>query len=286
MKRITIRSEESEGRTQVLRFDDGNGNIPLGVLLYKIVSKLEVTGFDKTQYLEKQFQLWIEHGTDGNCVECLLKYTDEIDDGDRVVLKKIFEPNYNPLKACEYSAVIPVTKGKSLFINLSEASSGQGPISFAGYRSLPNGDSSLAEHYNLIRNRGDRVLAVDGQSFEGLPLTKALKWIKKRCETQKIVHFRFLDICSARLLASGHDSSSEDDNILCKNKDAKTDTMNETARNQEGGDEGDVESNEFIVESAEKRRLSREFHGEQEHPDEEVPSRAKFVTPHGTQHLD
>ena len=65
-----------------------------------------------------------------------------------------------PLMTGEYDAVVPITS-KGLMMNVGEIN---GSVAFLGYRQFPDGSMGPSEIANLIRNVGDKIIAVDGKS--------------------------------------------------------------------------------------------------------------------------
>jgi hypothetical protein len=58
----------------------------------------------------------------------------------------------------EYDAIIPITS-KGLMMNVGEI---HGSVAFLGYRAFPDSSKGPAEVNNIIRNVGDKIIAVDG----------------------------------------------------------------------------------------------------------------------------
>lgn len=66
-----------------------------------------------------------------------------------------------PILAGEYDVVLPYIHDQGLLINVGEVN---GSVSFLGYRRLPDGSKGPAEVQNLLRESGDRIIAVNGVS--------------------------------------------------------------------------------------------------------------------------
>jgi hypothetical protein len=65
-----------------------------------------------------------------------------------------------PLMSAEYDVAVPVTS-KGLMMNVGELN---GSVAFLGYRRFPDGRKGPAESKKIIRNEGDKIIAVDGVS--------------------------------------------------------------------------------------------------------------------------
>lgn len=65
-----------------------------------------------------------------------------------------------PLLVGEYDAVVPMTK-YGLLMNVGEVN---GSVAFLGYRQFPDGTKGPSEIKNIIKDSGDRIIAVDGIS--------------------------------------------------------------------------------------------------------------------------
>jgi hypothetical protein len=70
----------------------------------------------------------------------------------------IINASLPPLLTGEYDAIIPIT-GKGLMMNVGEI---HGCVAFLGYRSFPDGTKGPADLNHLVRNVGDKIIAVDG----------------------------------------------------------------------------------------------------------------------------
>ena len=65
-----------------------------------------------------------------------------------------------PLLIGEYDAVVPITS-QGLLMNVGEINDS---VAFLGYRKFPDGTKGPAEIQRLIKNEGDKIIAVDGTS--------------------------------------------------------------------------------------------------------------------------
>mmetsp|Transcript_5980 Transcript_5980/g.11311 ORF Transcript_5980/g.11311 Transcript_5980/m.11311 type:complete len:2522 (+) Transcript_5980:139-7704(+) len=92
-----------------------------------------------------------------------------------------------PLLVGEYDATIPVTS-HGLLMNVGEMS---GYVAFLGYRPFPDGSIGPAEKKRLIRNKGDKIIAVDGISTVNKSFQEVIQLLKKSGEKSH-AHMRFL----------------------------------------------------------------------------------------------
>lgn len=83
------------------------------------------------------------------------KKSDDIDPAVEMRLKHM-----PPLLHGEYDAVVPMTK-QGLLMNVGEVN---GSVAFLGYRQFQDGSKGPAESKNIIKNSGDKIIAVDGTS--------------------------------------------------------------------------------------------------------------------------
>ncbi|GKY91232.1 hypothetical protein MPSEU_000095800 [Mayamaea pseudoterrestris] len=107
-----------------------------------------------------------------------------------------------PPLAGEYDTIIPVTS-KGLMMNVGEVNNS---VAFLGYRSNPDGSKGPAEIANLIRNNGDIIIAVDGESTIGKSFKEVIGMLRVSGEF-KFAYMRFLDSqfksCEKELVSTG-----------------------------------------------------------------------------------
>lgn len=107
-----------------------------------------------------------------------------------------------PCMAGEYDAIIPVTS-KGLMMNVGEI---HGSVAFLGYRTFPDGSKGPAERANLIRNVGDKIIAVDGICTIGKSFKDVIN-ILRESGNNKFAFMRFLEnrfsICDSSLASVG-----------------------------------------------------------------------------------
>jgi len=88
----------------------------------------------------------------------------------------------------EYDAVIPITY-KGLMMNVGEM---HGAVAFLGYRTFSDGSKGPAERANLIRNIGDKIIAVDGVSTVGKSFKEVIAMLRESGKNQ-FAYMRFLE---------------------------------------------------------------------------------------------
>lgn len=93
-----------------------------------------------------------------------------------------------PLMVGEYDTVVPVTS-RGLMMNVGEVS---GSVAFLGYRKFPDGSKGPAEVANLIRNSGDRIIAVDGISTVGKTFKEVIALLRESGKN-KFAFMRFIE---------------------------------------------------------------------------------------------
>lgn len=102
----------------------------------------------------------------------------------------------------EYDVVLPIT-AKGLMLNVGEV---QGAVAFLGYRTFPDGGKGPAELYNLIRNVGDKIIAVDGVSTIGKSFKQVIGMLRESGKN-KFAYMRFLEnrysSCDGSLSSAG-----------------------------------------------------------------------------------
>lgn len=92
-----------------------------------------------------------------------------------------------PPSANEYDVAIPFT---NLGVMLRLGDLGGAPV-FLGYRRFPDGSKGPAEMNNLVRNQGDRIVAVNG--VEVTSYVGAVERISESKKGKALVHLRFKD---------------------------------------------------------------------------------------------
>jgi Chromo (CHRromatin Organisation MOdifier) domain len=107
-----------------------------------------------------------------------------------------------PLMSGEYDAVIPITS-KGLMMNVGEV---HGSVAFLGYRQFPDGTKGPAESQNLVRNVGDKIIAVDGISTIGTSFKDVISLLRESGKN-KYAYMRFLEtkysVCDHSLSSAG-----------------------------------------------------------------------------------
>lgn len=102
----------------------------------------------------------------------------------------------------EYDAIIPIT-AKGLMMNVGEM---HGSVSFLGYRQFSDGSKGPAEVARLIRNVGDKIIAVDGVSTVGKTFQEVINMLRESGKN-KYAYMRFLEtrfaVCEGALASSG-----------------------------------------------------------------------------------
>jgi Chromo (CHRromatin Organisation MOdifier) domain len=102
----------------------------------------------------------------------------------------------------EYDAIIPIT-AKGLMMNVGEM---HGSVAFLGYRQFADGSKGPAEIASLIRNVGDKIIAVDGVSTIGKSFQEVINMLRESGKN-KYVYMRFLEtrfaVCEGALASSG-----------------------------------------------------------------------------------
>jgi len=88
----------------------------------------------------------------------------------------------------EYDVVLPVTP-KGLLMNVGEMN---GNVAFLGYRKFPDGSAGPAEKQRLLRNIGDRIIAVNGKATVGRPFKDVIDMLRES-GTRSEAHMRFLE---------------------------------------------------------------------------------------------
>ena len=102
----------------------------------------------------------------------------------------------------EYDAIIPITS-KGLLLNVGEI---HGSVAFLGYRQFPDGSKGPAEAKNLIRNVGDKIIAVDGKSTIGKSFKEVIAMLRESAKN-RYAYMRFLEnrfsVCESDIASVG-----------------------------------------------------------------------------------
>lgn len=110
--------------------------------------------------------------------------------------------NLGPLLTGEYDAIIPITS-RGLMMNVGEI---HGSVAFLGYRLFPDQSKGPAEVANLIRNVGDKIIAVDGISTIDKTFKEVIGMLRESGKN-KYAFMRFLEnrfsACSNDLTSLG-----------------------------------------------------------------------------------
>lgn len=132
--------------------------------------------------------------------ECLNEMVQRVTRSD--ALPQLMEVNKNlpPLMAGEYDAVVPITS-KGLMMNVGEI---HGSVAFLGYRTFPDGSKGPAELRNLIRNVGDKIIAVDGVSTVNKSFKEVINLLRESGKNQ----FSFMRFLESRYAAINSDLTS------------------------------------------------------------------------------
>ena len=107
-----------------------------------------------------------------------------------------------PPMSGEYDAIVPITS-KGLMMNVGEI---HGSVAFLGYRRFPDGSRGPSEIANLIRNVGDKIIAVDGASTIGKTFKEVILMLRESGKN-KFAFMRFLEnrysVCESDLASVG-----------------------------------------------------------------------------------
>lgn len=146
----------------------------------------------------------------------------------------------------EYDAVVPITS-KGLMMNVGEI---HGSVAFLGYRSFPDGSKGPAELANLIRNVGDKIIAVDGVSTINKSFKEVILMLRESGKN-KFAFMRFLEnkyaVCSSDLTSVGYTGrytveelqkkfSGDRQRLLARRRQK---VVEEDCRNKDNDDESD-----------------------------------------------
>jgi Chromo (CHRromatin Organisation MOdifier) domain len=135
-------------------------------------------------------------------VECLYSLVDHVAKEDALKLQVKVNANLPPLLTGEYDAIVPITS-KGLMMNVGEI---QGSVAFLGYRSFPDGTKGPSEIRQLIRNVGDKIIAVDGVPTVKKSFQDVIGMLKESGQN-KFAFMRFLEtkfsVCDSELASVG-----------------------------------------------------------------------------------
>ena len=135
-------------------------------------------------------------------VECVSSLVDTVSKEDALKLQAIITSSLPPLLTGEYDAIVPIT-AKGLMMNVGEI---HGSVAFLGYRSFPDGSKGPAEINRLIRNVGDKIIAVDGVSTVKKSFQEVIGMLKESGKN-KYAYMRFLEtqfsVCDSALASVG-----------------------------------------------------------------------------------
>ena len=135
-------------------------------------------------------------------VECLSQLVDIVSKEDAIKLQIKINASLPPLLTGEYDAIVPIT-AKGLMMNVGEI---HGSVAFLGYRSFPDGSKGPSEINKLIRNVGDKIIAVDGVSTIKRSFQDVIGMLKESGK-HKYAFMRFLEtrfsVCDSDLASVG-----------------------------------------------------------------------------------
>jgi len=135
-------------------------------------------------------------------VECIAELVHRVVRADSQPLMNV-NASLPPLLTGEYDAIIPITS-KGLMMNVGEI---HGSVAFLGYRIFPDGSKGPAEIANLIRNVGDKIIAVDGVSTVNKSFKDVILLLRDSGKN-KFAFMRFLEnrfsVCSNDLTSVGN----------------------------------------------------------------------------------
>jgi hypothetical protein len=102
----------------------------------------------------------------------------------------------------EYDTVVPIT-AKGLMMNVGEM---HGAVAFLGYRQFADGTKGPAEIAGVVRNFGDKIIAVDGVSTVGKTFQEVINLLRVSGKN-KFAYMRFVEArysaCDCNLASSG-----------------------------------------------------------------------------------
>ena len=132
------------------------------------------------------------------CVNELVTKVERLETQQSLKLNK----SLPPLLTGEYDAIVPITS-KGLMMNVGEV---HGSVAFLGYRTFPDGSKGPAETNHLIRDVGDKILAVDGVSTVNKSFKEIILMLRESGKN-KYTYMRFLSkkysVCDSDLTSMG-----------------------------------------------------------------------------------
>ena len=148
---------------------------------------------DSTEQNEKRHPL--------DVVECLAEIKMRVELGQHSS-RTLSCTNLPPPLTCEYDVIVPIT-ATGLMMNVGEI---VGSVAFLGYRKFPDGSRGPSEIAQLVRNFGDIIIAVDGESTVGKSFKDVINMLKESGKN-KFAYMRFLESrftpCDYELLSVG-----------------------------------------------------------------------------------
>ncbi|CAB9497972.1 CHD3-type chromatin-remodeling factor CHR7 [Seminavis robusta] len=228
-------------------------------------------------------------------VECISSLVDHVSKENVFKLQAKVTSHLPPLLTGEYDVIIPIT-AKGLMMNVGEI---HGSVAFLGYRSFPDGSKGPSEIKRLIRNVGDKIIAVDGVSTVKKTFQQVIAMLKESGK-HKYAFMRFLEtkfsVCDSDLASVGATGryafeelqkkfSTDRERLLVQRKqqliEAKTDKVDE-AEESDGSAEADSDEEsedgsegEFQPDSdAEEDELMKKKRGKKAAESPEQPSKS------------
>jgi len=135
-------------------------------------------------------------------VDCVFSLVDLVAKEDTMKFQSRVNASLPPLLTGEYDAIVPIT-AKGLMMNVGEI---HGSVAFLGYRSFPDGSKGPAELGRLIRNVGDKIIAVDGVTTVKKTFQEVIGMLKESGKN-KYAYMRFLEtqfsVCDSTLASVG-----------------------------------------------------------------------------------
>jgi hypothetical protein len=135
-------------------------------------------------------------------LQCLTELTYRVSWKQSMQLVKV-NASLPPVMTGEYDAIIPIT-AKGLMMNVGEI---HGSVAFLGYRQFPDGSRGPAEVKKLIRNVGDKIIAVDGLSTVNKSFKEVIGFLRESGKN-KYAFMRFLEnkyaVCDGELASVGN----------------------------------------------------------------------------------
>lgn len=152
---------------------------------WEIGSKTSATGRFEKHLLPEDAQDKSPHSR--AVVECLQDIITRVQRGQRAKSLRSHTLMTPPLTG-EYDAIIPIT-AKGLMMNVGEI---HGSVAFLGYRQFPDRSRGPAEIAQIVRNVGDKIIAVDGVSTYGKSFKEVIDLLKETGKNS-YAYMRFLE---------------------------------------------------------------------------------------------